>query len=139
VNASVVVLGLNSDHTVQVPPLSEVREAGWYRYSPLPGTDGPTIILGHVDSAQYGNGVFFNLGRLHAGDVVNIARSDGSVASFSITRVAQYPKTAFPTSEVYGNTTGPAIRLITCGGRFDASTRNYLSNIVAYGVLRSVT
>jgi sortase (surface protein transpeptidase) len=139
VNASVIEVGLNADHTVQVPTLSQVREAGWYRYSPEPGADGPTIILGHVDSAQYGNGVFFNLGRLRAGDLVDVSRSDGSVATFRISDVAQYPKTAFPTDKVYGNTFGPTIRLITCGGRFDASTRNYLDNIVAYGELTSVS
>ncbi len=137
-NASVIQLGLNADHTVQVPALSQVGDAGWYKYSPEPGLDGPTIILGHIDSAQYGNGVFFNLGRLTSGDLVNVARADGSVASFRIQRVAEYPKTAFPTQSVYGNTAGPTIRLITCGGRFDASTGSYLDNIVAYGELASV-
>jgi hypothetical protein len=69
---------------------------------------------------------------------VNVSRGDGSVASFSIQRVAEYPKTAFPTNEVYGNTAGSTIRLVTCGGRFDASTGNYVDNIVAYGTLSSL-
>ena len=138
VTASVITLGLNSDHTVQVPALSQVRDAGWYKYSPAPGLNGPTIILGHIDSATFGKGVFFDLGKLHAGDLVNVSRADGSVASFRVDTVAEYPKTAFPTAKVYGDTPDPTIRLITCGGRFDSSTRSYLDNIVAYGSLVSV-
>ena len=49
--------------------------------------------------------------------------------------MASYPKDAFPTLEVYGNTDHAALRLITCGGQFDASTRNYLDNIVVYASL----
>ena len=138
VNADIIQLGLNADRTVQVPMLSQVADAGWYKYSPEPGLDGPTIILGHIDSAQYGKGVFFDLGRLKSDDLINVARADGSVATFRIQRVAEYPKTAFPTQTVYGDTPGATIRLITCGGRFDASTGSYLDNIVAYGDLVSV-
>ena len=65
VDADMMQLGLNADRTVETPPLSEVGLAGWYKYSPAPGVIGPSIILGHVDSAQYGKGVFYDLGRLH--------------------------------------------------------------------------
>jgi sortase (surface protein transpeptidase) len=138
VNATVLQLGLNADRTVQVPPLSEVGDAGWYRNSPAPGEDGPTIILGHINSAQYGPGVFVNLGRLHPGAIVSVARADGAVATFRISRVGEYSKTAFPTQLVYGNTAGPTVRLITCGGTFNSATRSYEDNIVAFGELISV-
>jgi hypothetical protein len=51
--------------------------------------------------------------------------------------VVSYPKDHFPTLAVYGNTDHAALRLITCGGKFDFSTRNYDSNIVAYASLIS--
>jgi hypothetical protein len=139
VNASVIQLGINPDHTVQVPSLKQVADAAWDKDSPLPGTDGPAIILGHIDSAKYGQGVFFNLGRLHAGDAINVARGDGAVATFHVLRVAEYPKSAFPSKTVYGDTPGATIRLITCGGRFDASIGSYVDNIVVYGALTSVS
>lgn len=138
VTATVIRLGINPDHTLQVPTLKQVRDAGWDRYSPPPGDNGPTIIVGHIDSAQYGDGVFFNLGRLRPGNTVDVARADGAVAIFRIQRVAEYPKTAFPTRTVYGNTSGPTIRVITCGGRFDAKAGSYVDNIVAYGTLTSL-
>jgi sortase (surface protein transpeptidase) len=138
IDASVMQLGLNTDRTVQVPPLSEVGDAGWYKYSAPPGTKGPAVILGHIDSAQYGEGVFFDLGKLGAGDQVMITRGDGMVATYSIAHVREVPKTAFPTMSVYGPTAGATIRLVTCGGQFDSSTGNYLDNIIAYGTLKSL-
>ena len=43
-----------------------------------------------------------------------------------------YPKDDFPTAAVYGAVPDPELRLITCGGTFDYSTRSYLSNTVVY-------
>lgn len=138
VDASVMELGLNPDRTVQVPPLSRVGDAGWYRYSALPGDAGPTVILGHVDSAQYGEGVFYRLGQLQRGDSVVVSRGDGMVATYRIDKVDQVAKNRFPTAAVYGRTSNAQIRLVTCGGRFDASNGNYLDNIIVFGTLRSL-
>jgi sortase family protein len=130
-------LGLNPDRTVEVPPLGTDSYAGWYKFSPSPGQLGPSIILGHIDSAEYGPGVFFKLGALRPRDTVSISRADHTVAVFQVERVVQYAKAHFPTAEVYGNTDRAALRLITCGGRFDPSVRSYEDNIVAYASLVS--
>lgn len=135
VSTDLLQLGLNPDHTVQVPPLGRHSEAGWYRYSPTPGELGPAVILGHVDSAAYGPAVFFRLGALRPGDTLSVTRADHTQAVFRVQRVVSYPKNHFPTLEVYGNTSNAALRLITCGGHFDFTTRNYESNIVAYASL----
>ena len=137
VRSKVGALGLNPDSTVEVPPLGRDSYAGWYKYSPSPGQLGPSILLGHIDSAQYGPGVFFRLGALRPGDIVTIGRADHTVADFRIERVVEYPKAHFPTAEVYGNTDRAALRLITCGGKFDPSVRSYEDNIVAYASLVS--
>lgn len=137
VNSELLQLGLNPDHTVQVPPLGRNSQAGWYRYSPTPGQLGPAVLLGHVDSAEYGPGVFFNLGALRPGDQLTVTRADSTDAVFRVDRVVSYPKDHFPTLEVYGNTDHAALRLITCGGKFDFTTRNYESNIVVYASLIS--
>lgn len=130
-------LGLNPDRTVEVPPLGQDSWAGWYKFSPSPGQLGPSVVLGHIDSAQYGPGVFFKLGALRPRDTVSITRADHTVAVFRVERVVQYPKAHFPTAEVYGNTDRAALRLITCGGRFDPSVHSYEDNIVAYASLVS--
>jgi hypothetical protein len=40
---------------------------------------------------------------------------------------------------VYGPTSGAQLRLITCGGPFDAATGSYLDNIVAFARLSAVS
>jgi hypothetical protein len=137
VTSSLIHLGLNKDHTVQVPPLSKDSKAGWYTGSPTPGELGPSLLLGHVDSAEYGPGVFFKLGALHQGETVDVTRADSTVAVFRIDRVASFPKDHFPTLEVYGNTDNAQLRLITCGGKFDFSARSYENNIVVFASLVS--
>ena len=51
-----------------------------------------------------------------------------------VTDVAEYPKSAFPTEAVYGPTSRPTLRLITCGGTFDFSTGHYIDNVVVFAV-----
>ncbi|HEY1702116.1 MAG TPA: class F sortase [Trebonia sp.] len=139
VSSSVIPLGANPDGSVAVPPLSEPRLASWFDEGPAPGQDGPAAVYGHVDTAAAGPGVFYRLGDLTAGDMVDVALADQRVADFQVYRVAQYPKDAFPTMTVYGNTPVPELRLITCGGRFDAAAGSYDDNIVAYARLTGVS
>ncbi len=138
VNTPLLRLGLNSDGTVQVPPLDDPdSKAGWYDRSPAPGTPGPAIILGHVDSAKYGPGVFYRLGDLRPGEHIDVTRADGTVAVFRIDAVRSYSKSDFPTLQVYGNIDHAGLRLITCGGEFDYDARSYENNIVVYASLQS--
>jgi sortase (surface protein transpeptidase) len=133
-------VGLNADGTIQVPPLNDLpltNEAAWYKYSPTPGQPGPSIIEGHVDSARYGPSVFFRLGALKPGDLVDVALADHQVAVFKVTAVRLYAKSRFPTAAVYGFTDYASLRLITCGGSFDASSGSYTSNVVAFASLVS--
>jgi sortase (surface protein transpeptidase) len=137
VGHTLIRLGENRDGTLQVPPLSDVATPGWDRYSPAPGQLGPSVIVGHVDSAAAGRGVFYDLGALRPGATVSITRADRTVAVFRVNGVNKYPKNAFPTLKVYGNTPDAQLRLITCGGQFDARVGSYLDNIVVYATLIS--
>ena len=139
VHASVIPLGENPDGTVRVPPLSRPRLTSWFDGGSAPGQAGPAALYGHVYTAASGPAVFYRLGDLVPGDRVDITRADHRVAVFAVYRVAEYPKSAFPTMTVYGDTPGPELRLITCGGAFDASAGSYLDNIIVYARLTAVT
>lgn len=68
VESRLLSLGQLPDGSVQVPlPGPDYGVAGWYRYSPTPGSMGPAVIVGHVDSAADGPSVFFRLGSLRSG------------------------------------------------------------------------
>jgi sortase (surface protein transpeptidase) len=129
-------LGLNPNDTVQVP--TSFQEPGWYEYGPSPGQLGSSVILGHVDSYQ-GPAVFFQLRTLRPGDSVDVTLADGVTAHFVVRQVAMYLKTSFPTQLVYGSRGYSALQLVTCGGLFDSQTGHYLSNIVVYTSLVSVS
>jgi hypothetical protein len=137
VNADVIGLGENPNGSVQVPPLTEPSLTSWFDEGPAPGQDGPAAVYGHVDTAATGPAVFYRIGDLTAGDTVTVTLADHQAAVFQVYQVAEYPKDAFPTTAVYGDTPGPELRLITCGGAFDAAAGSYDDNIVAYARLTS--
>jgi sortase (surface protein transpeptidase) len=135
VHTGLIGLGRNPDGTVAVPPLTRHAPAGWYRDLASPGEVGPAVILGHVDSARDGPAVFYRLGALRSGDAISVVRADGSTAVFTVLSVTAYPKNDFPTRAVYGPLDHPGLRLVTCGGDFDAASGGYRANIVVYAAL----
>ena len=129
-------VGLDGHGSIDVPqPGPHYDEAAWFTGSPAPGQSGSSTIVGHIDSAKNGPSVFFKLGALGKGDHVTVKRQDGKAVTFTVYRIERYHKDAFPTQAVYGNTSGPELRLITCGGSFDSGTGHYVDNIVVYARL----
>ncbi len=110
---------------------SDFELTGWYEGGPRPGEAGPAVIVGHVDSYR-APAVFARLDDLADGERVIVDYSDGTEVAFRVYDRAQYPKDRFPASTVYSNTDRAELRLITCGGRFDRSTRHYRENIVVW-------
>ncbi len=134
VSSPVDQVGLNPDRTMEVPAKGTpgYDHAAWFRYSVAPGRQGPSVIIGHVDSREGGPSVFYDLGGLRPGDRAEVALADGATVAFEVTDVRRVPKTAFPTALVYGPTPGPELRLITCGGSFDDDARSYADNTVVF-------
>ena len=132
VDAPIIPLGLRDDGRIEVPADFDVT--GWWVDGPEPGETGPAVILGHVDSRD-GPAVFFDLPRLDPGDPILIDRQDGSTVTYLVERVEQHPKDAFPTESVYGPTSEPVLRLVTCGGVFDRTRRSYEDNIIVFARL----
>ena len=127
-------LGVNEDKTVEVP--HSFTELGWYQYGPLPGEIGPAVILGHVDSYR-GPAVFFNLKDTQPGDMIEIERTDGSRATFLITKLLKRQQSDFPTEAVYGDIDYAGLRLITCTGVYDHGTQVYSHNLIVFAKLVS--
>ena len=129
VDAPVGPVGTLPDRSVQVPQRWE--EVGWFDGGARPGEDGPAVLLGHVDS-KAGPAVFVRLPQVQAGAVVEVVDAEGGVVRFAVDRVEQHPKARFPTEAVYLPALRSELRLVTCGGAFDAATGHYVDNIVVY-------
>ena len=125
-------LGINANKEVE-PPKS-FDHVGWYKYSPPPGSLGPSVVLGHVDSKN-GPAIFFSLGQLEIGDDIFIDRSDGSVVHFKVDFLERYEQKEFPTEKVYGNINHAGLRLVTCSGIYLRGQQRYTHNLVVYASL----
>ena len=132
VRARIIALGLRPDGSPAVPPLSTPFVTGWYDPGPTPGAPGAAVIFGHVDSAAVGPAVFYDLGRLRTGDLIDVTLADRRTAVFRVYGAGLYLKTDFPSLGVYGYTRWPTLRLITCGGEFDRRSGQYLGNVVVF-------
>lgn len=131
-------LGRDAKGEAEVPPGEAGSPAGWYKYSPTPGEQGPSVILGHVNTTTIPEGVFYRLHELKPGEQFSVTRADGSVLVFGVDRTEIFQKASFPTLAVYGNTDRAEIRLITCGG-YEPGTGEFVENTVVYGHLLSST
>lgn len=129
--APLIDLGIAPDGQMEVP--SDYDEVGWFTGGGRPGGFGPTVIAGHVDSPT-GAAVFFRLKELTEGDLVEVTDAAGTTFPYTVTAVADYPKSSFPTQDVFGAVADDELRLITCGGVFDASAASYVDNRVVYAV-----
>lgn len=134
IDTDLIQLGKNDDGTMQTPESYEV--AGWYQYSPTPGEIGPSVLVGHVDNYK-GAAVFFRLKELQPGQKIAVTRQDGSVATFTVTRLEQFDQDHFPTDAVYGNTNDSELRIITCGGPFNHVSGEYTQNTVVFAVFNA--
>ena len=128
------------------PPVTAPMQAGWYAGKDpefsgdewQPGEPGPAVIAGHVDGVVNGRkgqpGIFLRLHELVPGDQIIVERNHPETPqpplTFVVTSVQRYPKAAFPTEQVYGETGRPVLHLITCGGEFDRESGHYIDNVV---------
>lgn len=125
--AGITNLVTDAHGAMEIP--ADPAVVGWYPLGPAPGEVGPAILTGHVN---YGGtpGVFARLHELKPGDRVTVPRADLTAVTFEVYAVDQYPKADFPADKVYGDTDGPELRLITCGGELDRAAHSYRDNIV---------
>jgi hypothetical protein len=138
--APIVKVGTTADRELQVPV--DPKVVGWWRYGAKPGAAvGTAILAGHINYAGV-TGSMAQIGKLNPGDEVDVYGRkllDGHAAHrhlvrFTVTGVRTYHKTRLPYAQIFDQKSVGRIALVTCGGPFDASTGNYLDNIVVFAV-----
>ena len=65
------------------PPLSEAETVGWYAGGAAPGEEGAAVLVGHVDTESE-RAVFYELSTVEPGTTVEVTRTDGTVAAFTV-------------------------------------------------------
>ena len=102
--------------------------------TPLPACSQPSYTkCGERDTYQ-GAAVFYRLTGVRTGEEIDVLRADGSHARFLISGVTEVKKTAFPSTAVFGPKSGATIRLITCTGPFNPTSRHYVDSLIIWDV-----
>ena len=89
------------------------------------------MLVGHVDT-KTAPAVFYRLRQLRPGDEILVGQPDGTATRFRVGRLEQHPKTALPTNRIWPMTSKRLLRLITCDGSFNHTTRHYRDNLIVY-------
>jgi LPXTG-site transpeptidase (sortase) family protein len=146
-STAMMQVGLNSDHSMEVPPLSQPKLIGWFKLSPVPGESAlcpfaggkgcvqPAVLGAHVN-ANGVQGAFAKLAQVKVGAEVQVDRSDQKTAVFKVTKTKIFSKTAFDTKAVYGGS-GPSLVLLTCGPGAVVKG-SYLNQTVVWATLVTV-
>jgi sortase family protein len=134
--APIVPVGTTPDGELDVP-LNPMK-VGWWQYGAKPGAlKGTAILAGHINYAGV-TGAMATIGKLNPGDLVYVFGKQNADAKhevkFRVTGVRTYHKTRLPYKQIFDQHSVGRIVIVTCGGPFDASTGNYLDNIVVFAV-----
>lgn len=103
----------------------------WVGGSPLGASAGVTLVAGHVDTAEFGLGVFAELEELSPGDTVTLTDGLGARHDYVVTGASQVQKTELP-GELFDAGGPPRLALVTCGGPFDRDTGRYRDNVIVW-------
>jgi predicted outer membrane protein len=132
VDAPVVPVATGRDGQLQVP--KSPTKVGWWAAGAAPGSAGGTVLLvGHVDSARHGRGVFAALWDVPVGAKVAVTAGDGGVHRYRIVAGRIYRQEELPTN-LFRGASKPRLALVTCIRSYDPSERRYTHNLVLYGV-----
>jgi hypothetical protein len=133
VDARVRPVGVAADGQMQLPP--DPRVLGWYRFGPAPGasTGGSVVVAGHLDSRRLGLGPLVRLRELQVGDSVVVTTSDGATSTYTVRDLERFDRQALP-AEVFSRSGPELLRIVTCGGEYDAEAGGYQQNLVVTAV-----
>ncbi len=128
IDANIMQLGLTKEGNMDVP--DDLINTGWYKYGPRPGQTGSAVIAGHLEGVKE-DGVFINLHKLIKGDVVSVKDDNGTDISFTVRETKLYDQHERPT-EVFNNTDGSYLNLITCTGTWNTAEQRYSKRLVVF-------
>jgi len=130
VNANVEQVGRKDDGSMDTP--KTFGDVAWYSLGSKPGAAGNAVIDGHVNNALTTAGVFQHLSQIALGDKIQVTDASGSVVSFEVTNIEEYPVNTAPAGSIFA-TSGPSqLVLITCDGVWVPSEKSFDKRLVVF-------
>jgi sortase (surface protein transpeptidase) len=121
------------DGQMELPP--DPRVLGWYRFGPAPQEDegGSIVIAGHLDSNRFGLGPLVRLRDVQPGDMIDVRVQGGRTVVYEVRDLRRFDRQALPAS-IFARSGPELLRLVTCGGAYDADAGGYQKNLVVTAV-----
>ncbi len=135
VDAPVENVNIQSNGDLGTPVQNQWEGVGWYSNGPRPGQAGSAVIDGHLDRPGGYPAVFWYLRDVQVGDVIMVVDTNGKTLRFRVTRTAAYPPLAAPLQEIFGDSGGTYLNLITCAGTWIPSQHQTTLRLVVYTTL----
>ena len=132
VDAAIQQVGLTATNALDVP--SNITDVAWYKLGPTPGDVGNAVIDGHLDGPYGVKGVFYNLHDIKVGDLMYVDFKEGFTRTFKVTKLTTY-KLGQSTNDIFYNSNGSHLNLITCSGTWDAAADTYTNRLVVFSDL----
>lgn len=105
------------------------RVLGWYRFGPVPGAAGSSVVAGHLDSTEFGVGPLVRLSGVTPGDRIRVTTTDGRDRRYVVTGVRRHDRRRLPTG-LFSRSGPSRLRVVTCAGEYDAEAGGYQLNLV---------
>ncbi len=133
VNVRVRPVGVAGDGQMQLP--RDPAVLGWYKYgsSLHESSSGSAVLAGHLDSHRFGLGPLVRLREMRVNDTVRVTLSDGSRTTYRVVRITRFDRQGLP-EEIFSRNGPQRLRLITCGGEYNADAGGYQKNLVITAV-----
>ncbi len=119
-------------HGLNLP--DNATTVAWWSNGAMPGDPAGTVVLAAHISYNGRHGPFTHLDRLPPGAIVSVRQADGVVQNFRVAGERVVKKAALQREDLFRTTGAPRLALITCGGTYNANTRNYSDNIIVYAL-----
>jgi LPXTG-site transpeptidase (sortase) family protein len=132
VNAPIETVGKTSEGLMDVPIHNQWTGVGWYKNGPKPGQIGSSVIDGHLDRTGGAPAVFWNLRKLHPGDIVSVQSKAKRTLHFKVMKIANYAPDAAPVVQIFGQKNGTFLNLVTCAGVWVPSENQTSQRLVVY-------
>jgi LPXTG-site transpeptidase (sortase) family protein len=132
VDANIQSVGLAWQGNGEMGIPTNFTDVGWYNGGPRPGEPGSAVIDGHLDGRNVKEAVFYNLGNLKPGDLVDVVDAGGKTWQFKVVDVKLYDYDA-PTNDIFSSdTSSTRLNLITCAGDWLKSQGVYNKRVVVF-------
>ena len=127
VEADVFPVGEAADGAMDVPPTPDT--VAWWAPGFGMGVPGNVVLAAHVDWGGQLR-VFGQLDQLGPGDQVVVVDDQLRELFYQVAWSRWVAAEGAPIDEIFGSSDHPELTLITCGGRYDPATREYLDRLI---------